>query len=49
MVHKSMNKQIKTPKRVVRYLQKQAQTKTDKPKTQQPETPAVLFNDWASI
>lgn len=49
MVRKSQNKQIKTPKRVVRYLRQQTPQKTDKSKTQEPETPAVVFTDWASI
>lgn len=49
MVYKSQNKQIKTPKRVVRYLRQQTPPKTDRTKRDEPETPAVVFTDWASI
>ena len=49
MIDKTKNKQIKTPKRVVRYLRQQTPPKTDRTKTEEPESPAVVFTDWASI
>ena len=49
MIEKTNSKQLKAPKRVVRYLRQQIPPKTDRTKTEEPETPAVVFKDWASI
>ncbi len=49
MVDKTKNKQIKTPKRVVRYLRQETPPKSDRTKAPEQETPAVVYTDWASI